>query len=132
MNRLRWSPALIIIASLACQNDVEPKQGRIAASYTLESVEGRGPAEGSLSFFATGQVIRSVRYTMPDGTLGPEYVALGTFRDTGTNAIDFYLRENGGTSSYVWTVSGSIEGDRMVLRYPHPADGWVTERYRPE
>ena len=133
MKLSRWSAVLTIAAALvACRNDVQPEQVRIPANYTLESVEGRGPAVGSLSFLATGQVIRRVRYTLPDGNLSPEYVAVGTFRGSGTNAIDFYLRENGGASSYVWSVSGSIEGTLMVLRYPDPADGWITERYRQE
>lgn len=133
MNLFRGSAALCIIATVvACRNDVQPEQLRIPANYTLESVDGRGPAEGSLSFLATGQVIRRVRYTQPDGTLSPDYVAVGTFRGAGTNAIEFNMRENGGTSSYVWTVYGSIEGTLMVLRYPDPADGWITERYRQE
>jgi hypothetical protein len=131
MTLFRWSSALSILAAVvACRNDVQPEQLRIPANYTLESVDGRGPTEGSLSFLATGQVIRRVRYTQPDGALSAEYVAVGTFIGSGTNGIQFNLRENGGASSYVWTVYGSTEGTLMVLRYPDPADGWITERYR--
>lgn len=109
MNLVRWSAALAIACVVvSCRNDVQPEQS-IRGNYILDSVTGRGPATGSLSFVVTGQVIRKVRYFQPDGSLSGEYVAIGTFSNTGTNTIEFNLRENGGTSPYVWTVSGMTE-----------------------
>jgi len=131
MNLVRWS-AVLAIASVvvSCRNDVQPDQS-IRGNYVLDSVTGRGPATGSLSFVA-GKVIRRVRYTQPDGSLSGEYVAIGTFSNSGTNTIEFNLRENGGSSPYVWTVSGMMDQGLLSLRYPDPADGWIIERYRPE
>jgi len=132
MNLVRWSAVLAIASVLvSCRNDVQPDQS-IRAVYILDSVTGRGPATGTLSFIVTGQVIRRVRYAQPDGSLSDESVAVGTFSNTGTNTIEFRLRENGGSSPYVWTVSGITEQGVISLRYPDPADGWVIERYRPE
>jgi hypothetical protein len=132
MNLVRWSAALAIASVVvSCRNDVQPEQS-IRGNYILDSVTGRGPATGSLSFVVTGQVIWKVRYSQPDGSLSGEYVAIGTFSNTGTNTIEFNLRENGGTSPYVWTVSGMTEQGVISLRYPDPADGWIVERYRPE
>jgi hypothetical protein len=132
MNLFRWSAVLAIAsAAVSCRNDVQPDQS-IRGNYVLDSVTGRGPATGSLSFVVTGQVIRKVRYTQADGSLSAEYVAIGTFSNSGTNAIEFNLRENGGSSPYVWTVSGMMDQGMLSLRYPDPADGWIIERYRPE
>jgi hypothetical protein len=132
MNLVRWS-AVLAIASVvvSCRNDVQPDQS-IRGTYVLDSVTGRSPATGSLLFLATGQVIRRVRYTQPDGSLSGEYVAIGTFSNSGTNTIEFNLRENGGSSPYVWTLSGMMDQGMLSLRYPDPADGWIIERYRPE
>ena len=132
MNLARWSAVLAIASVLvSCRNDVQPDQS-IRGVYILDSVSGRGPATGSLSFVVMGQVIRRVRYTQADGSLSDESVAIGTFSNTGTNTIEFNLRENGGSSPYLWTVSGMTEQGVISLRYPDPADGWVIERYRPE
>ena len=56
-------------------------------------------------------------------------MAIGTFTLT-TDSIHFALREDGGKSAYVWRVHGSRTGDSFTIRYPAPADGWVTESYR--
>jgi hypothetical protein len=133
MYLVRRSAMLAVVCIAAsCRNDVQPDQVRLNGTYALESVTGNGPATGSLLFMASGLVIRTVHYRLSDGSLSAEYVAVGTFRGS-TNAIDFKLRENGGSSSYVWSVSGSVEeGGVVVLRYPDPADGWIAERYRPQ
>ena len=132
MNHIRLSAALAIASMvLSCRNDVQPEQ-LVRGNYVLDSVTGRGPATGSLSFLVTGQVTRRVRYTQADGSLSAEYVAIGTFSSSGTSTIEFNLRENGGSSPYVWTVSGTMEQGLLTLRYPDPADGWIIERYRPE
>jgi hypothetical protein len=132
MSLVRWS-AVLAIASVvvSCRNDVQPEQS-VRGNYILDSVIGRGPSTGSLSFVVPGQVTRRVRYTQPDGSLSVEYVAIGTFSSSGANAIEFKLRENAGSSPYVWTVSGTMEQGVISLGYPDPADGWITERYRPE
>ena len=132
MHLLRRSAVLaVLFVASSCRNDVQPDQIRLNGSYVLESVTGNGPATGTLLFMTSGRVIRTVRYRLPDGSLSAEYVAVGTFRGS-TNAIDFELRENGGSSPYVWSVSGLGEGNAIILRYPDPADGFITERYVPQ
>jgi hypothetical protein len=128
MRTLRSHPvvlALIALMVAGCSSATGPELSpRLAAgTYVLTTVSGRGPASGGFVLGADARAERHVRYE------SGEYVAVGTFeRAPGT--ITFHLRENGGQSEYVWTVRGEFNGDGFVIRYPDPADGEITERYR--
>ena len=95
--------------------------------YSLESVTGNGPETGSFVLSLDGTATRRVRYAGIYAT--GEYVAVGTFELT-PDSIRFALREDAGTSPYVWRVQGARSGDAFTIRYPDPADGSVTETYR--
>ena len=94
----------------------------------LESVAGRGPASGSFVLTSDGQATRRVRYAVSQG-LSPEDVAVGTFALLPNDSIRFSLRENAGTSAYVWTVRGTRSAERFSIQYPDPGDGTVIETY---
>ena len=128
MNLRRRSAFILLVATLAsCRNSTGPNQ--LDGSYLLESVNGRGPSTGVIVFFP-GQVMRSVRYVQSVGSLSSEQVAVGGYRLVGPSNVQLNLRENGGNSSYVWTVNGIIADGAIALTYPDGADGWVTESYR--
>jgi hypothetical protein len=98
-----------------------------AGIYRLDAVTGNGPDAGSFLLLLDGTATRRVQYA-GSGTSG-EYVAVGTF-ELSRDSIRFDLRENGGSSQYIWRVQGSRSGDSFTIRYPDPADGSVTETYR--
>jgi hypothetical protein len=76
-----------------------------------------------------GAAERRVRYARPTGGLSAEYVARGTFRLTGGDAVTFQLRE--GESPYVWRPRATLSGEVLQLRHPDPADGPdIVESYR--
>lgn len=119
-----------IFAVVACRDSIAPDQSVAVGSYALESVSGRGPATGSMVLVPGGQAERRVRYRQPDGTLSSEYVAIGTFRVTDTQSVELGLREDGGSSQYVWRVTATLDDGILNLGYPDPADGWIVETYR--
>jgi hypothetical protein len=100
----------------------------VAGIYVLKSVTGRGPTAGSFALSANGAATRSVQYT---GTYAGTYVAVGTFSLV-PGTIEFALREDNGQSPYEWKVRGEWSGHTFTLRYPDPADGWITETFERE
>ena len=128
-----FSQLLVLVCvsgSVACRDTVQPDQSVAFGSYELESVSGRGPATGSMVFIPGGQAERRVRYRQPDGSLSSELVAIGTFRVTEAQSVELGLHENGGSSPYVWKLTGTLDDGVLTLEYPDPADGWIVETYR--
>lgn len=117
----------LLLATAGCSDSTGPYlSSRLAAgTYTLVSVEGRGPESGSFVLGAGALAARHVRYADVDG----EYTAVGTFKLT-PDSIVFELHEDGGRSEHTWTVRGEFKGTSFVIRYPDPADGVIIETYR--
>jgi hypothetical protein len=132
MNLLSRSVVLAcVLASASCRNALDSDQSSVVGSYVLDSVSGRGPTVGSMLLLPSGQVERKVRYRQPDGSLSNEYVALGTFHLTEASSLEIGLREDGGTSSYVWKPLAALRDGMLSLEYPDPADGPnIVERYK--
>jgi hypothetical protein len=127
----RFAALGLVFVSASCRNSAEPNQRLAVGAYFLESVSGRGPVAGSMLLIPGGQVERRVRYRQPDGSLSSDYIAVGTYRVTGTSDLEIGLRENGGTSTYVWKPLAKFSDGVLSLQYPDPADGPnIVERYK--
>jgi hypothetical protein len=138
-------PSLVLAAALACGQPT----GSVAAAagtYVLASVDGctvGTPAEqcpfpprswiidGTMVLRLDGSATRAMRYRFPADPSPRTELAVGTFTVRGS-AVDFALREDGGTSPYVWRNRATLSGDSLTLRYPHPADGETVEVFRRE
>ena len=116
--------AIAVLTVSACESDLPgPHPAGFAGTYMMTAVSGRGPAEGSVSFSATGEAERRVRYRQSTGILSSEYVARGTFQARVDGTIDLRLRENDGQSPHVWRPITRLDGGKLSLRHPDPADG---------
>src|SRR3954463_1147007 len=73
--------AATALATASCHDSTSPDLSpRLAAgTYVLETVTGRGPANGIFVLNSSGQAERRVRYTTPS-IADNEYVAIGTFQ----------------------------------------------------
>ena len=128
--RLNSLPQLLVAAavfaiSAGCDGDSTTRPVEAAGVYVLESVSGRGPAEGTFILGADGQAQRQVRYAGNPSL----FVAVGTWRIE-ANEIAFGLQENP-KDAYMWPVRGEWRGTGFTIRYPDPADGPdIMETYR--
>ena len=130
--RLHSIPRLLIAAavlagSTSCGSDstTDPLPGSAAGTYVLESVSGRGPAEGTFVLGADGMAQRFVRFA-GNSTLS---VMVGTWRIE-AGEILFGLQANP-INAYMWPVRGDWRGTGFTIRYPDPADGPdIIETYR--
>jgi len=93
--------------------------------YVLESVSGRGPAEGTFILGADGWATRQVRYAGNSSAS----VMVGSWR-VEAGEISFGLQTKM-TDAYMWPVRGEWRGTGFTIRYPDPADGPdIVETYR--
>ena len=127
--RLFSVPQLLVAAALAVGTGCDGKTTTLpegaAGTYVLESVSGRGPAEGTFLLGADGQAQRQVRYA-GDPSL---FVMVGTWQIE-DGEIAFGLQENP-VQAYMWPVRGEWLGTGFTIRYPDPADGPdIVETYR--
>lgn len=135
--RASWfRPVLAVAASTlvtgGCRDTTRPEVNPsvVAGTYVLAAVSGRGPVSGTIVLTAVGGAERRVQYAASGGALGPEYVAVGTFRAQ-ADSISFTLREDGGRSPYEWNLRGERLADGFTIRYGDPADGPdIVETYR--
>jgi hypothetical protein len=139
---LRWAA---VGACLGCGTGIFAPHA-VAGTYTLVSVDGcrlgapssecpllRGPIalEGRMVLNSDGTATRAVRYRSADGTGSVVHMATGTF-SVQQDQIALTLREAEATHSSRWRLSAVSEGAMLTVRYPHPADGEVVEKFRRE
>jgi hypothetical protein len=116
--------AATLAALTACRGEfIGPSSARLAGTYVLTSVSGRGPATGIVTLSVAGAAERRVRYQLSGAGLSPEYVARGTYRARADGTIDLRLREDDGQSPYVWQPLAEFSGNLVRIRHPDPADG---------
>lgn len=119
--------AAVLAVGMGCDgNDAtQPAADGAAGVYVLESVSGRGPAEGTFILGADGWAQRQVRYP-GNSSLS---VMVGSWRIE-AGEIAFGLQTNL-TNAYMWPVRGEWRGTGFTIRYPDPADGPdIIETYR--
>jgi hypothetical protein len=128
--RLHSAPQLLVAAAVlafatACDDGDTTLPVGAAGNYVLESVSGRGPAEGTFILGTDGAAQRQVRYAGNPNL----YVMVGTWRIE-AGEIAFGLQENP-VQAYMWPVRGEWRGTGFTIRYPDPAD-WadIVETYR--
>lgn len=119
--------AAVLALGIACDgnNPAQPTPDAAVGIYVLESVSGRGPAEGTFVLGADGWAKRSVRYA-GNSSLS---VMAGSWRIEG-GEIAFGLQASP-INAYMWPVRGEWRGTGFTIRYPDPADGPdIIETYR--
>jgi hypothetical protein len=128
--RLLSVPKLLVAAGVlaigtGCDSESTTRPDVVAGTYVLESVSGRGPAEGTFLLGSDGWAQRQVRYA---GSSSLE-VMVGTWQvDDGE--IAFALQYNP-VNAFMWPVRGEWRGGGFTIRYPDPADGPdIVETYR--
>lgn len=121
--------ATALLALGACRHDATaPALKDVAGEYVLESVSGRGPAEGTFTLTLGREAERRVRYVTSSRTI--ETVAAGRY-ELDASGISFWLTESSGPPSHVWQVRGERDGMRFSIRHPDAADGPdIVETYR--
>jgi hypothetical protein len=129
MMRLHSVPPLLLAAVLAVSASCHGRSTTLpvsaAGTYVLESVSGRGPAEGTFILGADGAAQRQVR-NAGNASL---YVMSGTWRIE-DGEIQFALQENP-VQAFMWFVRGEWRGSGFTIRHPDPADGAdIVETYR--
>jgi hypothetical protein len=128
--RLHSVPQLFVAAAVlafgtGCDGKSTTQPDAAAGTYVLESVSGRGPAEGTFLLGADGQAQRQVRYAGNPSL----FVMVGTWRIE-AGEIAFGLQENP-VQAFMWPVRGEWRGTGFTIRYPDPADGPdIVETYR--
>ncbi|HKP15631.1 MAG TPA: hypothetical protein VJT85_06185 [Gemmatimonadaceae bacterium] len=119
--------AAVLAVGAGCDGNgpAQPSTDGAAGTYVLESVSGRGPAEGTFILNADGWAQRQVRYA-GTSTLS---VMSGMWRIE-AGEISFGLQTNP-TNAFMWPVRGEWRGTGFTIRYPDPADGPdIIETYR--
>ena len=117
--------AAVLAVGTSCDGKRTTQPGGAAGTYVLESVSGRGPAEGTFILGADGWAQRLVRYP-GNSSLS---VMVGSWRIE-SGEISFGLQENP-INAYMWPVRGEWRGTGFTIRYPDPADGPdIIETYR--
>lgn len=117
--------ALAVAAGCDRTGATQPASDGVAGTYVLESVSGRGPAEGTFILGADGRAQYQVRYPGNSSL----YVMVGSWRIE-ADEIAFGLQENP-VQSYMWFVRGEWRGTGFTIRHPDPADGPdIIETYR--
>ena len=128
--RLGSVPYLIVAAAVlafgtGCDGKSTTQPDAAAGTYVLESVSGRGPAEGTFVLGADGAAQRYVRYAGSSSLS----VMVGSWRIE-AGEIVFGLQANP-INAYMWPVRGEWRGTGFTIRYPDPADGPdIVETYR--
>ena len=130
--------ALAVVAVVAgCRDAAGPQRslGSAAGIYLLATVNGQrvptgdllAPIEASVYLWPTGHVERHVVYRRNDG--GTEVIeSVGSFHFEG-DALVLELRPKDQYTLPAWRVTGALEGTKLTIGYPGPADGWMTEEY---
>jgi hypothetical protein len=117
--------AAVLAISTGCDGESTTRPDAVAGTYVLESVSGRGPAEGTFLLGSDGWAQRQVRYAGNPNL----YVMVGTWQ-IAAGEIAFGLQENP-VQAYMWPVRGEWRGTGFTIRYPDPADGPdIVETYR--
>jgi hypothetical protein len=107
------------------ESSTQPASDGAAGTYVLESVSGRGPAEGTFILGADGRAQRYVRYP----GISTLSVMVGSWRIE-AGEIAFGLQANP-INAYMWPVRGEWRSTGFTIRYPDPADGPdIIETYR--
>ena len=131
--------ALAIGGAVAgCGDAAGPQRSLGSASgiYLLATVNGQAlpasdasaPIEGSVYLWPTGHAERHVVYRRNDG--GKETIeSVGSFHFEG-DALVLDLRPKGQYAPTAWRVNGALDGTKLTIGYPGPADGWMSEEYR--
>ena len=117
--------ALVFGAACDDQDATQPEAGTPVGVYVLESVSGRGPAEGTFILGADGWATRQVRYAGNSSAS----VMVGSWRiEAGEIAFGLQTKP---TDAYMWPVRGEWRGTGFTIRYPDPAEGpEIVETYR--
>jgi len=122
--------AVAMLAACGGEDAAAPDVATVAGSYVLESVNGRGPASGTLVLTPIGVAERRVRYEHA-GILSAELVARGSYRVGRDGRVELELREDAGRSSYTWRPRAELRDGVLRLQHPDPADGPdIVESYR--
>ena len=117
--------AAVLAISTGCDGERTTRPDAVAGTYVLESVSGRGPAEGTFLLGSDGWAQRQVRYAGNPNL----YVMVGTWQ-IAAGEIAFGLQENP-VQAFMWPVRGEWRGTGFTIRYPDPADGPdIVETYR--
>jgi hypothetical protein len=143
MRTLNLWPCAVFLCALACSDATGSNDPSAHGTYLLESVDGCEPGleaqqcsplpswvvEGAMVLTADGRVSRTMTYRLPsDPGLAPQ-VATGTYSRIG-NLVLLALREGAVPASHLWRPAAVLSDGRLILRYPHPADGETVEIFR--
>ncbi len=115
-------------ALVSCRSSTGPELSSVTGTYALQSVTGRGPADGQLVLYSSGAAERSVQYLLGNGTLGAPYVESGYFTITHQGQVEVGFREG---SDYVFKPRTTFQSGVLTLEYGDALDGPnVVETYK--
>jgi hypothetical protein len=118
---------LCLTTASACSDSTGP---RFTRDYRLITVNGvavpssgvHAALGGSIRLERNGTAIRRVTYQMDTAGTQREFIAVGTYRISGTRLV-LGLREDNGKSEYVWRPFATLKNDVITIQHPDPADG---------
>jgi hypothetical protein len=133
--------SMLLITGMGCGEATAPDAAMpTAVTYVLESVDGCAPGraaaecfprpswvlDGEIVLRADGSVTRTMHYQFPSDPAAGLLMLSGTYTRR-INVVYFALVENVGGVRYVWRPRALLSGNKLTLRYPHPADGETIE-----
>ena len=89
----------------------------MTGTYVLDSVDGRGPANGILILTRQGYAERRVRFRDADGELTREFLARGTAEFQPDSTIALILKEIDPASEEPWTPAARLIAGGVQIRY---------------
>ena len=128
--------ALLALASAGCASS-PTGVAALVGRYELRSVDGRllpderlgGAISGELTLQGNGRATRVVTYARSGLPTPFVQQTTGVYRVRGSQITLTLSERPRSTLGSPWQVSGEVQGQSLVFRYPGPADGATEERF---